>query len=132
MRTVSLEMAKKLKEAGLQWEPTEGDVFVALGDQNDVLAYTITPPRVIYMDKERNLWLPTLSDLLEWLEGRGYYVDMYAEKWGSKRIYGCELGRPDSIMDAVCLVAEFTGDSYEDVAAKAVLWVLEQKAGKGD
>lgn len=141
MRTVSLELAKKLKEAGLQWEPKEGDVFSDQYDNVDrVFAVTAKDncgDFILFSNEDwkgigkgihckylkRYFWLPTLADLLEWLEGRGYSYQLYDNYPCSEkiiRLYGREPG------DLVCLV-RLSAATNEDAAAKAVLWVLEQE-----
>ncbi len=119
MRTVSLEMARKLKEAGLEWDWEIGDwycvydvvtgnvVKVYLADENFSLGNYLP-------EHFTRVWLPTLSDLLEWLEGRGYGWELYHT--GAIKIF-----QPG-------LIEWFNGKSIEDAAAKAVLWVLEQEA----
>lgn len=127
MRTVSLELARKLKEAGLQHQITYGDWYLAW-----------LPTEEIYLQKpvlydytacgpyEEDIWLPTLADLLEWLEWRGYEWTMYTTEYSDdginyKRGYAFQL-------EQTCLTEPFVANTYEDTAAQAILWVLEQEA----
>ncbi|MBO8168172.1 MAG: hypothetical protein H0Z35_03170 [Thermoanaerobacteraceae bacterium] len=77
MRMVSVDMARRLKGAGLRWEPKLGDWAVW---QKDIGLVDIELSNGIvrinhgsgytYETVEKCLWFPTLSDLLGWLEGR--------------------------------------------------------------
>jgi hypothetical protein len=118
-KTVSLDMARRLKEAGLKWEPKENDIMVTpVPDDSERLVYTLLPPRIVYVNQERCTWLPTLSDLLDELEARGWVYS-----------FG-----PMSDSKAICLwrrdwerpTERFEAASNEDAAAQALLWVLER------
>lgn len=102
MNTVSVDYAKKLKAAGLEHvyrDENNNDMFIDIGE-------------------ERNLWLPTLSDLLREIEARGVGY-----------IFGCTRGRlkhwiallPPNLADHKIYYA----DTPEDAAAEALLWILE-------
>lgn len=168
MKTVSLEMAKKLKKAGLQWEPKEGDWFatscsslsyvyggmkngIVWGNHNEYILRELGTDDKVYLltdqdvdsgfygwsigdsfPEERELidryflWLPTLSDLLEWLENKEYVIDLFniplSNKWIKfLRLWRKTKNRNKRVQNMDCDYA----DTWEDAAGKAVLWVLE-------
>lgn len=129
MRTVSLELAKKLKEAGLQHQITYGDWYLAW-----------LPTEEIYLQKpvlydytacgpyEEDIWLPTLADLLEWLEGQGWRYKLSLHYNNKYCIQLCA----SNILSYWMWGDGFYADICEDAAAKAVLWVLEQEETSRD
>jgi len=71
---------------------------------------------------EKCLWLPTLPDLLEWLEERGF-------TWVLTRTSRCDckfilLEKGKGVAG---IREDFWADTSEDTAAKAVEWVLERE-----
>ncbi len=130
MRTVSLEMAKKLKEAGLQHQIVYGDWYLAwLPTEETYLQKPVLYDYTAYGPYEEDIWLPTLSDLLEWLEGRGYVVDITQPLIFEKDspYFICDIWEKSTISEYWEHVGTFEANSREDAAAKAVLWVLEQE-----
>lgn len=149
MRTVSLEMAEKLREVGLRWEPKAFDKFSHKGFRLPVWyvqdGEVIVKMALIHEGKKwigqtftekipikECIWLPTLSDLLEWLEGQGYVVNIVQEYVfnDAKPHYCCNIWEKgiDKLGEYWREAGEFKADTREDAAAKAVLWVLEQEA----
>jgi hypothetical protein len=67
MNHVSYELAKRLKEAGVEWKPMYGDFYKG---QDDGKVY------VVYMNHQaihsKALWLPTSDDLKKLIHERGY------------------------------------------------------------
>lgn len=128
---VSVDMARRLKGAGLRWEPKLGDWAVW---QKDIGLVDIELSNGIvrinhgsgytYETVEKCLWFPTLSDLLGWLEGRvnrltggnGYWWNAYQDA-NNKWRYSLTLSEGP----------QFHAETPEDAAAKAVLWVLENE-----
>ena len=118
-RLIRLELAGKLKEAGLKWEPKGGDWFIRPTGEI-VLKYS-TGPDSIYGSK--STWLPSLSQLLVEIEARGL---MWSLKLLSRPQYrvilypkGLSPGGDGSII--------FQADTPEEAAGQALLWVLEQE-----
>lgn len=132
MRTVSVEMARKLKKAGLRWKPKIGD-FHLQDNETEIRICQYIPPNKEEL-AERCLWLPSLSDLLEWLEEWGYYSTLYVSVCNGQKNCRCELHWVDTITYEECgtIDVDFVADSRVDAAAKAVLWVLEQEAKLDD
>ena len=133
----SLKLAQKLKAAGLEWEPKLLDCYVI--DDNNIpeldpsvvcIAKTQSDidaikelshawhPRVI-----QTVWLPHLDQLLTEIEARGW-------RWSfatTGSCYGCYIVNVDSKKEHESI----TG-TPEDVAARALLWILEQTGGGND
>ena len=120
---ISLETAKKLKEAGLKWESKVGDCF--------------------YFNNTNNLWLikdefsnrkeiklgtfaPRLDQLLSEIEKRsGRYK---YELTGSRVYYLSNNLKPKyRITIQTDRVLPFFADSPEEATAQALLWILKQE-----
>lgn len=123
---ISLETARKLKEAGLQWEPQMGDFlyyFTVLGTTVTWRISVISEDDnedsniVIYIDDGDWIFAPRLDQLLAEIEKRGW-------KWSivpSRNRY-CLI---------FTTVKQFVADSPDEAAALALLWILEQE-GQAD
>ena len=132
---LSLETAKKLKEAGLEWEPKEGDFIYypsycaetefalgVLGDNDmgkckeETLDYVYTGEWII---------APRLDQLLAEIEGQEYSYTIRYRLLKHDRLsdgYEFTLIRP---MFAKNFKSE---ESPEEAAAAALIWILEQEA----
>lgn len=95
---LSIETAKKLKDAGLVWNPDIGDIFFI---------------------EEEWLFAPRLDQLLAEIEKRGY-------GWKLEKFHAYNLRRMQ-IYKINDLLGCFEADSPEEAAAQALLWILEQK-----
>lgn len=112
-KTCSLEMARRLKDAGLTREPQRGDYF---SWRETKLIYDGWMHRAT-IETEECTWLPTLSDLLDELGARGYEVDSFRKTVTGK--YPCKIsGHEDWFV--------FNADTREDAAGEALEWVLKQ------
>jgi hypothetical protein len=67
---------------------------------------------------EKMLWLPRLDQLLAEIEKRGYRWDIQM----TKTRYVCGLSTP-----GVRVYPDQYGDTPEDAAAQALLWILNQR-----
>lgn len=119
----SLELAKKLKDAGLRWDPKVGDWWY--GDCGIKVLSQSKLEKWIEWNKRRKhlvwthkgmIWIPSLSQLLDEIKKYGYW--WYVES-DNKIIIGLEK---DKTMTMV-----FLADTPENVAAKALLWILERE-----
>lgn len=147
MKTVSLELAVKLKAAGLKWEPKWGDMFfdpscgpginnctVTRTNKNELYAvnqclnqYNI---RKRYAEGiESMLWFPTTDDLLDWLEGEGYTWEMGLTtiKGGPMMPGEWKYGYWMEVFKQSKSVYLADADIRPDAAGEAVLHVLGQK-----
>ncbi len=141
MRTVSVEMARKLKEAGLEWKPKPLDNFVHNGCEMYVWHFdgemVVCKLPLLYfghrwdgterLGLDECVWLPSLSDLMAWLEERGWCLNI-GYNCCSRGLKYCDIKPVAS--DNFDAIKELTSGTWEDSAAKAVLWVLEQEAAQ--
>lgn len=136
---ISLEIAKDLKYAGLEWEPALLDCFVinecdiegvdpnmvcVIRNSADIaehkkLSHTWYPRRLDVV------WIPRLDQLLE--EVDKHWATTCAQGWKLrlKRFRLWVRGVDGSII----LVGETLGETTEEAVAKALLKVLLEKAG---
>lgn len=126
---ISLETAKKLREAGSQWEPREGDWYYHADKWGKILSPQpfLVDSRVLKHGKIglSDIFAPRLDQLLIEIEQYGY-------KW--------DIGNLGSFRDDdVCIglfnnetrecVMQFFGDTPEETATQALLWILEREKG---
>ena len=124
---ISLEKAKKLKEAGLGWEPQIGDMFywqngkdwgidaLTSEDANDHLEETKD-----FIDEGAWIFAPSLEQLLVEIEKRGY-------GWKLEKFHAYNLRRME-IYKVNDLLGYFGGNSLEEAAASALLWIYKGRA----
>jgi len=117
---ITLELAKKLKAAGLDWEP-KGHDCCALNDM-EWLFGSLPEDFRRFSNWDKLIWLPSLSQLLAEIEARGY-------SWDCK----CLPLRPECDPEYRCEIGGFGtfrtpiwGDTPEEAAGLALLWILEQ------
>ena len=122
---LSLELAKKLKEAGLKWEQHELDFYhwPYRGDLYQLMCFEIA---LFYCDddeaykttKEHGIFAPRLDQLLTEINKKGRKYELYSHPEFGK--YHCitQRGGERRLFDA---------DSPEEAAAKALVWILEQE-----
>ena len=135
---ISLELAQKLKNAGLQWEPKPGDWYHARLWKPMLIAYQSTIAQYIQVTdtenehlphtrtatiaellKENDVWLPRLDQLLAEIEARGYL-------WNLNKFRCCIISEVDYNNKNWKAEKEFKDNpSHEDAAARALLWILE-------
>ena len=128
---ISLELSKKLKEAGLEWEPQIGDMFywqngkdwgidaLTSEDVNDRLDETKD-----FIEERVWIFAPRLDQLLAEIEKRGY-------KWfleTDRETYFIRIIKPGDTKEPVSFKAY--AKSLVDAAASALLWILEGGTSK--
>jgi hypothetical protein len=113
---ISLDLAKKLKEAGLKPVCTDLELFWLAGVGEVMYAGPGYEP------EPEDVWLPRLDRLLAEIERRGYRWHLYPYKLpiNSKSTYACELAYGDNTFFV------YKGDTPEDAAGSALLAILEQ------
>lgn len=116
---ISLELAKKLKEAGLEWEPQEGDAYH--DSASDTIYYSQYPP-LESANYIRFTWLARLDQLLAEIRELGYkwFVETDTERYFIRVI---EIKKPNNFH-------VIFSDSPTDAAASALLWILEGRANR--
>jgi hypothetical protein len=116
---ISLELAKKLEEAGLEWEPKRGDFCWSENcEGNNGKICLIKADNVGFYGDRIYTWLPSLSQLLAEIEGRGREWDLEFDIGGCHK-YSCAISN-DTDYEFI------TADTPEEAAGKALLWVLER------
>ncbi len=71
---ISLETAQKLKDAGLRWEPKEGDCWC--NGMWMAINYYLELVTGHLLVKKEAIWLPRLDQLLAEIEKRGFDIDL--------------------------------------------------------
>jgi hypothetical protein len=123
---INLEMAKKLKEAGLKWEPQELDYFYWKGNRLVfALPGTGFHNRMVATGSEKEFctWLPCLDQILIEIEKLGLNWNIgndWQRQEGDKKYCMGLFG-----MDGMYVQGQFYGKTPEDAAAKALLWIYE-------
>ena len=119
---ISLDTARKLKDAGLKWEPETCDTYYWPRKFNN-------PVQVMHRDfdllqKEQDtkgiVWAPRLSQLLAEIERREYGFNLCSGFRDGKA--GCMLWQ-----DGYGPVKIVRADTWEEAAANALLWILERE-----
>jgi hypothetical protein len=126
---LSLELARKLKVLGLKWTPKENDevrgplegtymskdVMQEYNELDDVLKETFI---------EKTTWLPSLSQLLAEIEGRGYWWETnHRSVDNGIRKYKTWVSKKHSNNNKWLYMA----DTPEDSAAQTLLCILERE-----
>jgi len=120
VKTVSLDMARKLSEAGYPQTLRLYDSYYYYAPfENKYLPKPVVFDFGVCSLDERDLKAPYLPDLLEWLEGRGYRWSLMLTPWGE---YLLELFRDDREF-----YNGFHADTPTDTIGEAVLWVPQQE-----
>lgn len=135
---ISSETARKLKEAGLRWEPQIGDWYYHADKWGEILSPQpfLVDPRVLKYGKIglSDVFAPRLDQLLAEIEKRGYrYIllryDPEQQEEGQEEQYEITLIKNGNSS----LIYTLYEDSIDEVAAQALLWILErEKEGQPD
>lgn len=120
---ITLDTARKLKDAGLVWRLERGDMFHS-EDADGI--YVADGDRM--MDLEEDIWLPRLDQILAEIEGRGHVWDVFPVVIDGKVVitYACEVASM-ATMDSF---KAFGADTPEEATGMGLLWILENKEGK--
>ena len=114
---ISLEMARKLRDAGLEWEPLAGDFYSWCGRNWLVDFCQTSQAEILARQPDPALWLPRLDQLLAEVEKGNY-------EWCLEQAR--DQYRLSLWFDQAC-VYEFRSDTPDDAAGQALLWILSQK-----
>ena len=120
---ISLETAKKLKKAGLKWEAVSTDMYYKEFTSRTSKGYGFYSAHNMDISKD-DIFAPRLHQLLAEITKRGKFVNLSGPYVRYGKWY-CRLG--GSVADP-----EFHGDSPEEAAAQALLWILENKDADHD
>jgi hypothetical protein len=119
---IALELARKLKDAGLVWEPKEMDFYILYGDDEQFFEVIDSTTRLLNIKQLLRvghpiLWLPSLSQLLAEIEGRGHAWDLWVEKQEEVSKYWLEL-------EDRSRTKYFEGAEPEEATGLGLLWIL--------
>ncbi len=117
MQHVSVDLAKRLKEAGLEWTPKAGDWFLGYEDSIQFVDTERAMLAAILIDPD-HLWLPALSGLLEVAKRRRYGVRIdTADSW-------VELVDPET-GGVIVHIDQQESEPIQDALALALLKMME-------
>jgi hypothetical protein len=123
---ISLEKARALKEAGLEWDLQEGDWFseptFAGGRTDTLFGQGFEWDDDDDKNNEDHVWLPRLDQLLAEIEKRGWMWDL--RQWSEPGKYVIFITRQEKFERY-----HSVSDAPEDAAADALLYLLGQEAG---
>lgn len=124
---LSLDMAKRLKEAGLVWEPQEHDWYTLI-DAPWLEGHAISlrdvnvEGAIRWANDERVIWLPRLDQLLNEIERREYRYMLHGLSNGKYCVQLCAR----NILNDLIWGDGFYADTPGDAAAQAVEWILQR------
>lgn len=127
---ISIELAKKLSEKGLEWEPKFGDLYCFIcREGSTIYCFDEGIPSILNARQLCSTWLPSLSQMLKEIEDRGYCWDLEVETWTKTngetvlryRIFAHKRKRVgcSRLFEGYITPQEATGE--------ALLWILEQE-----
>lgn len=129
---ISLELARKLKNAGLEWEPKILDVYTEYGDGGELLTNYIKPEKDISVlnfimkhEPDNYFCLYRLDQLLTEIERRGWRYKLASNDYGGHK-YRVQLC-VSNILNYNRWGDGFYANTPEDAAARALLWILERE-----
>lgn len=111
---ITLDTARKLKEAGLVWEPKTGDMYamyLPIDKRYSEKTEAFCGCCGCYQDY-RDLWLPRLDQILAEIEGRGYQWIL----WSCGDIAIAPIGH--------CTCYEAHADTPEEATGLGLLHIL--------
>ena len=132
---ISLEMAQKLKDAGLAWEPKEGDFYYYEYNRIEVKVIHGIPshePELYMGFGDHAFFAPSLDQLLAEVGKRGWKWVIYSttpeitksteiyELLEDEKLYHCSVMRDKQ---------EYINGRHtpDDAAAEGLLWIISQK-----
>lgn len=134
---ISLETARKLKEAGLKWEPQEGDLcydtqnerITSITEEDGEFYQKIkdTQANELVYFRKNTIWIPRLDQLLAEIEWYFNWNIGSGEFWPDKPKYCMGLFGEDGQY----VKGQFYANSPDEAAAQALIWILEQE-GQAD
>lgn len=117
---LDLGLSKKLKDAGLAWEPALGDLFYyQVGDhwEKDVLAEHDIKEATHQIIADW-IFVPRLDQLIIYMEERGYRVESKQD--------ACYIFHPNK--PHICpWWQKFPAENRTNAAGEALLWILQQE-----
>lgn len=119
MSHVDIELAKKLKKAGLKWEPKQGDWFAL--KRSGAVGIVHLAEDWSSSNLDGYIWLPRLDQLLTEIRQRGWAWILYADN------DGIEIKTYNNAVPAHLRHRFIDADNPINAAGEALLWILEQE-----
>ena len=109
---ISLELAKQLKDAGLKWDPDQGDWFEVIWEGEGSETWNTCDRQPNFDDQdETNVWYPGIIEILQAIKSAGWDFELRGN-W-------TEISRDDY------QAWRFPGEP-EESAARALLHILKE------
>ena len=128
---ISLELAKKLKKAGLKWEPKACDAYYwpsGVGDHPVLVMHNDFDMLKKEQKTKGIVWAPRLEQLLSEIERRGWEYQLHYNRHdGHPDLLKYDCGLHRQIDDLNAITCFFVGHSADEAAAKALLWILRRE-----
>ncbi|MHB8122604.1 MAG: hypothetical protein ACYDG4_10665 [Desulfuromonadaceae bacterium] len=120
---ITLELAQKLKAAGLKWEPKKFDLYNTefIDRSSGIFSAWCDGQNLVSATGTKFIWLPSLSQLIVEIKRRGYSYNLYDNYPADE--HRCRLTNRESDTCA----GKWSGGTPEDAAASALLWILERE-----
>ena len=113
---LSLETAKKLKDAGMQWEPNYADLYQLIIERiENIYCYDESILACLEINRYNPTWIPRFDQMLAEIEKREYAWEMMRgviEVWHRYLPTGCK---------------KFVTETTDEAAAQALIWILGQE-----
>ena len=125
---ISLELAQKLRDAGLVWEPQWGDWY-CFGNSLPGFLQGVDDENLEYLNQrvklfaEKYVWFPRLDQMLAEIERRGY-VGLVSSITKPKYTVYVVLARLYAHSEEKGKT--FFADTPEQAAGLALLWILQE------
>lgn len=132
---IGLELAKKLKEAGLEWEPQIGDMFYFKTFKDWGIDAINSEDVNNNLDETRDFieegfWIlaPRLDQLLAEIEKRGFIWALDVSATNGNKVIGYAMNIATSLDWEE--EEEFRSDFPEEAATEALLWICDRGADR--
>ena len=133
---ISLKTARKLKEAGLKWEPQAGDMYHWESLTDGWEMRTVQECEIVnalyeiieLITEGEWLFAPRLDQMLAEIEKRGWEWELGILTLNDGRTYMIDVALEELIKTESEEWKSFVADSPEEATAQALLWILKQEA----
>lgn len=114
---ISIETARQLKEAGLEWEPKIGDWYHVVRFDGTVVDNPSLVTDCTCWPGDEDIWSPRLDQLLANARDRGYEI-------GLLPAYLAVVYQLDESEEGWLWLYEVEREKPDEAAAQALLWIL--------
>lgn len=124
---LSLETARKLKEAGLRWEPKVGDLLYDESGKLCEIHHISTCRKFVWVEnglsireRDKTVYIPRLEQLLAEIKARGWEYTLYSDNT-------IDIETDKESIPVHLWLKTFVANTPEEAAARALLWILKQE-----